>query len=228
MRVKASDIEKKDQSVNSEHNLLQNNENFNEATNEIVPQDREGKFFIGDGEELMITISYKCNIPLDNGKIIWIVDYDNCKPTAIELTSSFCGATLKLHTAELDMGIVKTYTVVQKSFEIENISDVDTEVLIKLSDNKEIDYELLDEALQEVDDDGECVGLRNLEYLFNHGKVRIFPLRLQLPAKSKKTAIVEFHSETPETFSKCIEIIPKFSELKLINLYCEVQNPHIG
>lgn len=74
---------------------------------------------------------------------------------------------------------MKTWTSRQRTFTISNINDVDTEVLIKLHDNDFVTYELLDEAMEDVDQNGKIVGMNTIEYLYNSGKVRIHPMRLK-------------------------------------------------
>ena len=199
-----------------------------DPTYQIQPDELTSKYFIDYGEELIITVGYKALSPVKHGKFTWVIEYDNASTSIIELHCSFEGAILKIHQAEINFGIMKSWTSRAKTFEIENINDVDTEVLIKLQDNKEVNYELLDEAMGDVDADGEVVGMRTIEYLYNTGKVRIYPIRLDLPGKSKRNVTVEFVSEEPESFYNCLLIEPKYAETKLIQVHAEIQNPHIG
>ena len=123
---------------------------------------------------------------------------------------------------------MKSWTMQTQSFEISNLNEVDTEVLIKLEENEYVTNDLLDEALEDVDDEGNIVGIDTIEYLYNSGKVRIFPMRLELPGKSKQTVTIEFHSEEAESFSRSLLLQPRFASNHLIQLHTEVQNPHIG
>jgi hypothetical protein len=147
-------------------------------THLITEDELTQKYFINYGEELIITVGYKAMSPVKHGKFTWVIEYDNACTSIIELHCSFEGAILKIHQAEINFGIMKSWTSRVRTFEIENINDVDTEVLIKLQDNREVNYELLDEAMGDFDVDGQCVGMRSIEYLYNTGKVRIYPIRL--------------------------------------------------
>ena len=123
---------------------------------------------------------------------------------------------------------MKSWTHKSTSFEISNLNDVDTEVLIKLEDNHYVTNELQDEALEDLDEEGNIVGIDTIEYLYNSGKVRIYPMRLDLPGKSKQTVTIEFHSEEAESFTRSLLLQPRYSPNHLIKLNAEVQNPHIG
>jgi hypothetical protein len=147
-------------------------------THLITQDELTQKYNINYGEELIITVGYKALSPIKHGKFTWVIEYDNASTSIIEIHCSFEGAILKIHQAEINFGIMKSWTSRARTFEIENINDVDTEVLIKLQDNREVNYELLDEALGDLDADGQCVGMRTIEYLYNTGKVRIYPIRL--------------------------------------------------
>jgi hypothetical protein len=147
-------------------------------THLITQDELTKKYFINHGEELIITVGYKAMSPVKHGKFTWVIEFENACTSIIEIHCSFEGAILKIHQAEINFGIMKSWTSRVRTFEIENINDVDTEVLIKLQDNSEVNYELLDEAMRDLDEDGQCVGMRSIEYLYNTGKVRIYPIRL--------------------------------------------------
>jgi hypothetical protein len=74
----------------------------------------------------------------------------------------------------------------------------------------------------EADEDVEC-----LDYLYNTGKLRIYPMKFSIPKGETKSVRIEFFSQEPEHFSDILEFQPRFGETVMLSTKVEVQEPVI-
>ena len=66
-----------------------------------------------------------------NQKCVFIVEVENCDPIAFQIGASFEGPQLKVKEPNINFGLVKTHTSSKYSFEIENSSDIQAEVIMR-------------------------------------------------------------------------------------------------
>lgn len=80
-------------------------------------------------------------MPLEVARISYQLQYANSAPTALDILASFEGSRIRLLTPDVHFGIVKSYSTGEKTFEIENYSEVEAEVLVKAEKHKHLDLE---------------------------------------------------------------------------------------
>lgn len=209
-----------DKSKVNESNIT--NEDMNQQYEYIsIKRDKESSYYtISPLEELEIFIEYSSDIPLKNQKFIFKVDYENAASKYFQVIADFKGPTMRFCQPEINFGIVQTYNKLEQTFLVENVSDVDAEVIIRKKQDKLLDFDLWDEA---IENDEVC----NIEYLFNTGKLRIFPFYIKIPRGEKREIKVEFHAEEAESFENVIEMLPKHGESVMCSIFSEVQEPII-
>lgn len=107
---------------------------------EIVPV-ASNEYPIEAEEALDFYIEYTCSVPLDFGQSTYQVSMANSVPIAITINASFEGTKIRLLEPDISFGIVKSFSTSKKSFEIENYSLVDAEILIRCKSHKQLDLE---------------------------------------------------------------------------------------
>ena len=183
-------------------------------------KNEEDEYNIDPLGELEIFIAYSCDYPIESQKLLYMVDYENAPSSSFQIIADFKGPQIKVCMPEINFGILQCWTEQVQTIEIENVSDVDAEVLLRRRGHSMFDFDMLKQA--EEDDE-----LNNIEYLFNNEKVRIYPLHLKIGKGEKQRIQVEFHAEGTESFADIIELLPKFGKTVMINVFAEVQEPII-
>jgi hypothetical protein len=97
-------------------------------------------------DSLDFYIAYSCDVPLPMGQINYKVRMANSSPIAIGINASFEGTKIRILEPDLSFGIVKSFSTCSKSFEVENYSLVDAEILIRCKKHKQLDLDSIKEV----------------------------------------------------------------------------------
>jgi hypothetical protein len=105
---------------------------------EVLPNN-QNEYPIEAEEALDFYIEYSCDVPLAAAKVEYMVRMQDTFPRAISINVAFDGTKIRLLSPDVSFGIVKTFSSAARSFEIENYSLVDAEVLIRCKKHKQLD-----------------------------------------------------------------------------------------
>ena len=69
--------------------------------------------------------------PAVNQKCVFIVEIENCDPIAFQIAATFVGPKIRVKQAAINFGLVRTHSSSSFQLEIENISDIPAEILLR-------------------------------------------------------------------------------------------------
>lgn len=71
------------------------------------------------------------DIPAANQRCVFLVEVQNCDPLAFQIGATFQGPQIKIKQSSIAYGLVRNHTSPNFVLEIENISGVQAEVLLR-------------------------------------------------------------------------------------------------
>lgn len=91
--------------------------------------------------EIEIVVSFMSSKPMDLASITYRVSYENAKQKDFSIFADFIGPKLRICQPEVDMGTFQEFTESERVIQIENVSTVDTELVIRTEDEHSFDLQ---------------------------------------------------------------------------------------
>lgn len=175
-------------------------------------------------EELDVTIQSKI---IGNQRAYFVGEVKDGNPFAFEVFGHFVGPRVKLIEKTIDYGLIRTKSTYDFKLNIENLSDIDAEILIKNAKNSALTFETRNVEKTGSERKNSCLS-KSSSMFYKLASLFIEPEYKKLGPLEKATVLITIHTFNPETIEENLEIIVKDQGSQFISVHAEVQKPHLS
>ena len=173
-------------------------------------------------------------------------EVEDGNPFSFEVFGHFAGPRVRLIEKAINYGLVRTNTPYEFRLNLENLTDIDAEVLIKNAKNQALTFATLnpgansDPTLPQPQPQPQpqpptpgpaskhLPAVKSDSAIAKTASLTIVPEYLKLGPLDKTSVLVTLQTGGPETVAEDVEVMTKLQGSQHISLHAEVQKPHLS
>lgn len=197
----------------------------------ILPVNNQNMLYQGyiseEIEEISVSLQSKI---IGNHHAYFTGEVEDGNSFSFEIFGHFTGprVILKNLIRTLDYGLLRTKTAYEYKLNLENLSDIEAEVLIKNTKNKALTFETYRSIDTNLIERKGSVFSKTGTISNKQASIFIEPEYKKLSPLEKTTVIVTLNTMNPETVDEILEIIVKDQGSQFVSLRAEIQKPHLS
>lgn len=157
-------------------------------------------------------------------KAYFVGTIEDGNPFTFEVIGQFTGPRVKVHEKSIEFGLIKTYTKSEFTLNVENLTEIEAEVLVKMVRNRALTfYSVNNEPMLDLKENPDTSDREIPED--NKAKIIINPEYLKLQPFEKSTIQVKLEAAEIEMIKDYLEIDTKYHEPQYLSMHAEVQKP---
>jgi len=180
-------------------------------------------------EELEIQVQSKS---IGNHSAYFIGEVNDGSPFSFEIQGHFTGPRIRIIEKSIDFGLVRTKSHYEFRLNIENLTEIETEILIKNTKNKILNFETVNISdatlFLDTGKTSKAKLSRCNSLLSKNANILISPEYRKLQPFEKISILISLNTMQPETIEEFLEIDTKYHIPQYIALNAEVQKPHLS